>query len=320
MCRAAGVLVGAPPFAEAAALRLGLPGRSAAQIASILYHRNGIAVSERTVRGQLRRAGLHRQKPQQVPPDVFWLVGAAVAAQAGDDEAAAAAQPASDSPTPLAPVLAADLRDIPPDSLTAVHALLVLIWNDELATRSRICDAVLSAARKRGSMSMVAHASCLRSMIRRRLGQLDDAADDAMLALEFKLATSPPLAVAWAASFCIEALTCLGRLEQAETAAARAADRMPPPACWIHTLMFQQARGALRVAQHRHAEALRQVARLAADGLSNRQIAQHLYITQPTVETHLRHAFRKLGITSRADLPAQLASEAPAPAGAGSTV
>ena len=38
-------------FAEAAALRLELPGRSAAQIASILHHRHGIQVSERTVRG-----------------------------------------------------------------------------------------------------------------------------------------------------------------------------------------------------------------------------------------------------------------------------
>jgi putative transposase len=48
-------------FAEAAALRLELPGRSAAQIASILYHRRGVRVAERTVRAQLRRAGLHRQ-------------------------------------------------------------------------------------------------------------------------------------------------------------------------------------------------------------------------------------------------------------------
>jgi putative transposase len=48
-------------FAEAAALRLELPGRSAAQIASILFHRHGIQVSERTIRGQLRRAGLHRE-------------------------------------------------------------------------------------------------------------------------------------------------------------------------------------------------------------------------------------------------------------------
>jgi putative transposase len=48
-------------FAEASALRLELPGRSAAQIASILFHRHGIKVPERTVRGQLRRAGLHRE-------------------------------------------------------------------------------------------------------------------------------------------------------------------------------------------------------------------------------------------------------------------
>lgn len=47
-------------FAEAAALRLELPSRSAAQIASILWHRHGIRVSERRVRAQLRRAGLHR--------------------------------------------------------------------------------------------------------------------------------------------------------------------------------------------------------------------------------------------------------------------
>ena len=48
-------------FAEASALRLELPGRSAAQIASILFHRHGVKVSERTIRGQLRRAGLHRE-------------------------------------------------------------------------------------------------------------------------------------------------------------------------------------------------------------------------------------------------------------------
>ena len=59
----------------------------------------------------------------------------------------------------------------------------------------------------------------------------------------------------------------------------------------------------------------RRVAGLAADGLSNRQIAQHLFITLPTVESHLRHAFQKLGITSRTSLSAQLASELPAPSG-----
>lgn len=45
---------------EAAALRLELPTRSAAQIAQILLHRHGVVVAERTIRDQLHRAGLHR--------------------------------------------------------------------------------------------------------------------------------------------------------------------------------------------------------------------------------------------------------------------
>jgi DNA-binding CsgD family transcriptional regulator len=384
--------------------------------------------------------------------------------------ATAVAQPAGDALARLAPVLAGGLQDVSPDSLTAVYALLVLIWNDELATAGTICDTVLSAARTRGSMSMVAHVSCLRSTINRRLGQLDDAAADGRLGLDFKLATSPPLAVAWAASFCIEALTGLGRFDEAE-AVATATAQLAPPAGWIHTLLFLQARGALRVAEERPGAALddlaaagagwrdlgidnpaiaswrtaaavayratghpaqaaaladeqlalarktgtpvslgialrthaaaepadrpldflseaasllepsharyelaltladlgahlrragrrsdaraplrraldlaeqtgavplaerarrellaagarprrtaltgpdaltsaeHQVADLAAAGQSNRQIAQHLFITQATVETHLRHAFRKLGVTARAELPARL--------------
>jgi putative transposase len=54
-------------FAEAAALRVELPGRSAKQIASILYHRHGVRVAERTVSGQLRRAGLHRAALKAAP-------------------------------------------------------------------------------------------------------------------------------------------------------------------------------------------------------------------------------------------------------------
>ncbi len=54
-------------FGEAAALRLELPGRSAAQIASILYHRHGVRIAERTISGQLRRAGLHRAALKAAP-------------------------------------------------------------------------------------------------------------------------------------------------------------------------------------------------------------------------------------------------------------
>jgi DNA-binding CsgD family transcriptional regulator len=48
----------------------------------------------------------------------------------------------------------------------------------------------------------------------------------------------------------------------------------------------------------------RRVAGLAADGLTNRQIAQELFITVKTVEVHLSAAYRKLGITRRNQLVA----------------
>jgi DNA-binding CsgD family transcriptional regulator len=44
------------------------------------------------------------------------------------------------------------------------------------------------------------------------------------------------------------------------------------------------------------------VARLAAEGMTNRQIAQQLFITTATVETHLRHTFQKLEISGREEL------------------
>ncbi|MDD7942731.1 AAA family ATPase [Actinomycetospora lutea] len=50
----------------------------------------------------------------------------------------------------------------------------------------------------------------------------------------------------------------------------------------------------------------RRVAELAADGLSNREVAQALFVTTKTVETHLGHVYRKLGVTGRDDLADRL--------------
>lgn len=51
------------------------------------------------------------------------------------------------------------------------------------------------------------------------------------------------------------------------------------------------------------------VARLAADGATNREIAQRLFVTQKTVETQLSNVYRKLGIGGRAELLNVLRSE-----------
>ena len=50
----------------------------------------------------------------------------------------------------------------------------------------------------------------------------------------------------------------------------------------------------------------RQVARLAADGLTNRQIAENLFVSEKTVEAHLSRAYRKLGVKSRTQLAMRL--------------
>ncbi len=50
------------------------------------------------------------------------------------------------------------------------------------------------------------------------------------------------------------------------------------------------------------------IAQLVANGLTNRQVAERLFLSPHTVNTHLREVFAKLGVNSRVDL-ARLATE-----------
>jgi DNA-binding CsgD family transcriptional regulator len=61
-------------------------------------------------------------------------------------------------------------------------------------------------------------------------------------------------------------------------------------------------REALTVREH-------QVAGLAAQGMSNREIAEALFVTVKTVEWHLKHAYRKLDVGSRRELGTALVSD-----------
>ena len=83
-------------------------------------------------------------------------------------------------------------------------------------------------------------------------------------------------------------------------------------------LLAERAREELRVSGARlrdiselsGADALtpaeERIARLAADGMSNKEIAQHLFVTVGTVQTTLVHVYRKLGIAGRKEIAAAM--------------
>jgi DNA-binding CsgD family transcriptional regulator len=54
----------------------------------------------------------------------------------------------------------------------------------------------------------------------------------------------------------------------------------------------------------------RRVAEMAAEGLTNREIAQALFVTAKTVETHMGHVFQKLDVRARGEVDAVLRSAA----------
>jgi DNA-binding NarL/FixJ family response regulator len=62
--------------------------------------------------------------------------------------------------------------------------------------------------------------------------------------------------------------------------------------------------GGLSVLAKREAD----VARLVADGLSNRQIGARLFISERTVDSHVRSILNKLGFSSRAQIARWIAS------------
>ena len=54
-----------------------------------------------------------------------------------------------------------------------------------------------------------------------------------------------------------------------------------------------------------------EVVRLVAEGLTNKQIAARLFISVPTVASHIRSIMNKLGFNSRAQIAGWMASSNP---------
>ena len=73
-------------------------------------------------------------------------------------------------------------------------------------------------------------------------------------------------------------------------------------ATWIERARAELGRIGGRVREEGLTAAERRVAALVAEGRTNREVAAALFLGERTVETHLSHAYAKLGVRSRAEL------------------
>jgi len=171
-----------------------------------------------------------------------------------------------------------------------------------------LADEQLDLARRWGTTSAIGIALHVRAVV-------GHAGPDALAEAERMLRTAPDR---------LEHARCLVDLGVSLRRAGRRRDARDP---LRHGLDAARRCGATPLAQRAHDELLvagarprrlmfsgvealtpseRRVADMAASGRSNREIAQALYVTPKTVENQLGRAYRKLGVSSRAALPAAL--------------
>jgi DNA-binding NarL/FixJ family response regulator len=106
-----------------------------------------------------------------------------------------------------------------------------------------------------------------------------------------------------AAAQAAEAHTAAGQQRRAAASAARAS-ALAGAAGGLHSPALERVGVRPLTARER------QVATLAAEGLSNLSIARQLHLSIRTVETHLAHAYTKLGISTRNALTVALVTAA----------
>jgi DNA-binding NarL/FixJ family response regulator len=159
------------------------------------------------------------------------------------------------------------------------------------------------AARWRIPWSLAVSARC-RGLVLAARGELDAAAE----ALEHALAEHDrcPMPFERARTLLVQGRLQrrLKRKRQARLSldAARELFAGQGAEAWLARVDEELARVAVRRAPEELSATELQIARLAADGLTNQAIAEQVFVSVKTVESNLKRAYGKLGISSRAQL------------------
>jgi DNA-binding NarL/FixJ family response regulator len=150
----------------------------------------------------------------------------------------------------------------------------------------------------------------VRALVLAAEGELENAFT-ALDALDEAAAANLPFDLAWT-------LLVRGRLHRrakqrhAAAEALRAAleqfEQLGAPS-WIERTRAELDRVGLRRAPDELTATERRVAELAASGLTNREVASKAFMSPKTVQANLARVYRKLGISSRAELGARMFEE-----------
>jgi DNA-binding CsgD family transcriptional regulator len=159
------------------------------------------------------------------------------------------------------------------------------------------------AARSRIPWSLAVSARC-RGLVLAALGDLEGAADALVRALAEHERSPVPFERARTLLVQGQALRRLKRKREARAALDEALTifRHLGATMWERRAEGELARVAVRRAPDELSPTELRIARLAASGSTNQEIATQVFLTRKGVEANLARAYRKLGIRSRAQL------------------
>jgi DNA-binding CsgD family transcriptional regulator len=208
--------------------------------------------------------------------------------------------------------------DDPTTCLWRPALIWALLRSDRPGEATAALDAFEAGSAARDDRQALVHSAWLRASVARAAGDLEQAEG----VLEARRVLADGLGIPLAqALFDVEYGRCLARAHRRPAALARLRSAH-------ETLAGVGARpladavaaelAALGLRGRPHADPglagltaqERQVARLVADGMSNREAAAQLYLSPKTIEYHLAHIFAKLGIKTRYQLAARVATAA----------
>jgi ATP/maltotriose-dependent transcriptional regulator MalT len=235
-----------------------------------------------------------------------WCLGAALTAAGNADRAAATMLEAFDGPE-LAGVLPVDR------SLAAADLIEAHLARDDLAAATDMLARAGSAAAAVGTAWAAAVAGNARAAVLLAAGQPAEAVSAAAAARQ--AASAAPLTAARSLLLEGRALAGAGRRRAAietlvaaesELDALGARRRRDEAVRELRRLGHRVVRAAGGPSDDPLTAREREVAELAADGRTNREIAEQLVLSDRTIEAHLRNVYAKLGVRSRVELTREL--------------